>query len=418
MKPLNGPAESALVRHARNLSLIAVVSGIGTIGSVVFQTITIRILTPSEFGLVAALLAIANLAAVGSAALRNSVAVEYSAIPYSAQAFRQIDRSLVESIAIGLISTFAVGLLLLSSAQALNADQVAIVLVVASVVPYFISARSTGLLQGAGRALSVVVWSTASVLLQVLLMASIAFRFATIESVLIVMLIAAVFNAAGSSIQSYVNRLSTAGRYFPKRMVIVLVTSVALTWLSTSDTIFARIWASEEIAGQFAAAAAGAKVMLLVPAALSMYLLPKFVRFADNRSVMLRGVYLSLVVSLGFGGVLALMFLVFAPLIQFVLGDSYRPAVELMPILALALIPLAGAQAVFIRILTLGKIAPLVLLVSLSTLQALAFWITLPNVSEFLTAIAIVGILAVIAGVVINHRTLLKSNTTTLHSES
>ena len=418
MNSQKGLAQSSIFRHARTLSLIALVSGIGTIGSVVFQTITIRILTPSQFGLVAALLAIANLAAVGSAALRNSVAVDYSAIPHSALSFRRIDRSLVESIAIGVISTFVVGLLLLSSSQALNTDQGSIVLVVASVIPYFISARSTGLLQGAGHALSVVVWSTASVLLQVVLVAAIAFRFATIEAVLTVMLIAAAFNAAGSSIQSYMNRLSTAGRYFPKRMVIVLITSVALTWLSTSDTIFVRIWASEGVAGQFAAAAAAAKVMLLVPAALSMYLLPKFVRYAENRSVMLRGVYLSLTVSLGFGVALAVMFIFFAPIILFVLGDSYRPAIALMPSLALALVPLAGAQAVFIRILTLGKIAPLVLLISLSTFQALVFWITLPNISEFLAAIAIIGTLTVIAGVVINHRTLLKSTLTTVNSAS
>ncbi len=62
--------------HATALGSVGVASIVGAVAAFVFQIVTARLVGPDDFGLLAAFFSIVNVAAIGSSALQNSVAVQ------------------------------------------------------------------------------------------------------------------------------------------------------------------------------------------------------------------------------------------------------------------------------------------------------------------------------------------------------
>lgn len=389
---------SHLLPHVKQVGLISIMSGLGMIASAAFQFITIRALTPSEFGLLAAMLAFSNLIAVGSGALRNSVAVHSARSSRIKDDTNFFDSSFREAAVLSIAGILLLSVLFLTLANDLGTGLAAPTLVIATVFPYFLFARSSGLLQGAGHPISVVMWSSGSLIIQVVLVAGLLLiQAANTVMVLVLMLLVAVLSMAGATIQAHRLKLRNQGAAFTSTTLIVLSMSVLFSWLTASDVIFVRIFTETESSGIYAAAAVVAKLVLLIPGALTLYLLPKLVSNSSNRSLTSQGILWSLGVTFGMSLLYFFAVFPFSPFIASVFGPSYSSSAETMPWLTLAWLPWACAQALLVRMTAVGRWGSVLMLLGVTVFQTIVFVLTLPNITNFVWAVAASGVLAFIA---------------------
>jgi O-antigen/teichoic acid export membrane protein len=146
---------------------------LGVLATVVFQIVAARSLVGREFALFATFLSIVNIAAIGSGALQNAVAVNMARSPSF-----DVDRAplgpvknstLIEAIWLGGSgAVLVVGIF--SNTQTGLKEIPAIVFLAAVTVPLsFIFAQQVGLIQGAGHPVSTISWSTTSTFIRLAL---------------------------------------------------------------------------------------------------------------------------------------------------------------------------------------------------------------------------------------------------------
>lgn len=387
-------------RHGRALLAIAVISGVGVLATVGFQLVVIRGLGPVEYGLFAAFLAFINVASIGSAALRNSVAVSVAdalATGRAAVRTRSLDASTIEALVLGAICT--VGVLLASPmlGGSRGTDPIALAFVALTATPYFLFSRAQGLLQGEGNSRSVVLWSTGAQVAQFLLSIVALALGAGAKGVLAVLLLTAVAGAVGSSVEARGSGLATGGRAFTPDTTVVIALTIAFAWLTSIDVVLVRSGVEEAVAGSYAAAAVLIKTTLIIPATLSLYLLPRFVNRRRDASMTRLGVNVTLAIS--FVGGLVMLAVVYwcDDIIVAVFGGDYEDAVAILPALAVAWLPWAMAQGLLIRLTAVSSRSGLAFLVVLAIVQWFGGRAVLPGVERFIVFNGVVGTVALVA---------------------
>lgn len=391
-------------KHGRPLAAIASVSILGIIATAGFQIVASRGLGPEQFGLVAALLALVNVASIGSSALRNAVAVNVAGAPHLASDSRR-DPSLVEAYALGGLAVIALIAASPWMLPGIGVPAAAFALTISALIPYFLFARAQGILQGIGRSTSVIWWSTGAQVLQLGLTLIVIIAGAGATGVLAAVFATALIGAIGASLQARRTGYLPHGRAFTRASVVVLLLTISFAWLTNSDVIFVRIWDNASDAGNYAAAAVLVKTTLILPTTLSLYLLPRFVRSRDDAATTRRGVLVMLAITLAGGLIIYLaLALLGGPVVALVFGNAYQPTVSILPALALSWLPWALAQAMLVRMVAMASSAAVAALLVAGIVQVGAAALTLPNTELFVAANGLTG-LAVFASMFVAHMT-------------
>lgn len=384
-------------QHARALAGVLVVSAVGVASTAAFQLLVIRGLGPSVYGLLASFLALINVASIGSAALRNSVAVA------TAEARRRpvrrgprLDGSTIEALVLGAICTVGV----LVASPLLGSGEVsplALVFAALTVGPYFLFARAQGLLQGAGRARAVVLWSTGAQVLQLgLSVVALALGWSAV-GVLGALLLTSVLGTVGAAAQARRGALGTGPRAFSADTVVVLLLTVVFTWVTSMDVVLVRGGSPADVAGAYAAAVTVIKTILIVPSTLSLYLLPRFVARRDDSSMTRLGVAVTLGITLVASLVMVGLVTWLGDVVAAIFGDGYAQTAELLPLLAVAWIPWAMAQGLLIRLTAASTRVGVGALLVLALVQWFGGKAALPSVETFIVFNGAVGVAVLVA---------------------
>ena len=390
-----------LKRHMGPVMTVGAVSAFGILATAAFYSFTGRRLGPDAFGLLAAFLSIVNIAAIGASALQNAAAVstartlaEPNDVHEPSSVSRRLDGATVEALVLGGVGTLGVVLLAPMLADRLSTSTLAIYLAALTILPSFLFSVAQGRLQGLGRASAVVGWSASSQVLRLLLAAAALAVGLGAVSVLVAVLvsIAAVAVAAGWQVRRL--QLRTTNSAFSLHSVILIMLTLSFAWLTNIDVMLVRIGSPESHAGRFAAAAVLAKMILIVPTTLSLYLLPRFVKRGRDSGAVRFGVNVILLTVLGSGLVAVLAMTVLRGfLIAVFFGSGYAEAAELLPWLSLAYLPWAIAQGLLVRLTAAVSRSTLVVFV----VAAVAQWVLAKSVLPDLGAmIAVVGGLGVV----------------------
>lgn len=383
-------------QHGRPLLVIAVVSALGIVASAGIQIVASRGLGPQGFGLLASFLALINVVAIGSAALRNSVAVIMAETQFSTSKInsrpRLIDTSMIEAIVLGGICTL--GILLVSPllASSLETNATAFILAAAIVVPYFLFARAQGLLQGSGDSRSVVWWSTSAQVTQLVLAAgALALGYGAI-GILVVYLVTVILGTIGSTLQAKSLSIPRTRKPFSMNSSVVLLLTITFAWLTNVDVILVRSGTSELVAGSFAAAAVLVKTTLILPATLSLYLLPKFVNRRHDASMTKFGVNATLGITFLSGIAMFVLVLLAGPfLVSLLFGPEFRLSSDFLPGMALMWLPWAMSLALLVRITAVASKSGLALLVVVAATQWIGATALLPDILAMMIFNGLVG---------------------------
>lgn len=383
--------------HAKPLLGVAFASGIGILASFAFQFVTLRYLSPADFGLLAAFFVIVNVAAIGSASLQSAVAVQTAAVR-SEDSVRHGFRPKipVEALALGISGGAVVTVLSGWLADMLGTTPLVVIAAAASIPLSFVFADAVGLLQGVGRVGAAVRWSTLSQASRVVF-AVLGIMLATgLGGMIGAILAALVFAVIGALWTSRRIPRPETGVFTASGLTIIALT-VSFAWLTNSDSFFLRAGAPEHLAGLYAAALVFVKTGFLLPTTLSLYLLPRFVRNRGNAALSRLGVWVTLGLSGGTGLAMILFFTLFGEwLLAFLAPNSIDAAIYLVPA-AIAYLPWIAAQGMLIKMTSIASGGAAALLVVAVLAQAASFLLVIPDINAMLIAFGAIGV-AVLAG--------------------
>jgi len=383
--------------HAKPLLGVAFASGIGILASFAFQFVTLRYLSPADFGLLAAFFVIVNVAAIGSASLQSAVAVQTAAVMPETPRRRGLRAKIpVEALTLGVGGGAVVALLSGWLAAALGTTPLVIMAAAASIPLSFVFADAVGLLQGIGRVGAAVRWSTLSQASRVVF-AVLGIVLATgLGGMIGAVLAALVFAVLGALWTSRRIPRPATGVFSASGLTIVALT-VSFAWLTNSDSFFLRAGAPEQMAGLYAAALVFVKTGFLLPTTLSLYLLPRFVRNRENAALSRLGVWVTLGLSGGTGLAMILFFALFGRwLLAFLAPSSIDAAIYLVPA-AIAYLPWIAAQGMLIKMTSIASGSAALLLVVAIFAQAVSFLLVIPDITAMLILFGAIGV-AVLAG--------------------
>ena len=383
--------------HARGLAVVVIASAVGILASFGFQVVSARYLGVADFGLLAAFLVIINVASVGSSALQNSVTVHTAAAERSASRGQWP----VEALILGFAGAAAVAIVSPWLADGLDTD-VVVVLAAAAFIPLaFVFADGLGVLQGSGRVSTAVWWSTLAQIARIVL------------AVIVVAIGAGLAGMVGAVIGAVILTVlgvTWSGRMLhrPTRSVFnlaggtIIVLTVCFAWLINSDVIFLRGGAQDEVVGSYAAAAVLVKTGFLIPATLSLYLLPRFVRQRDNRAVSRVGVLVTLALSLATSAAMLVLFALLGPwLIGLLYGPQYAAGAELRVPLTVAYLPWIAAQGLLIKLTSSASRAGALLVIAATIAQAALFPFVIPDVPAMLVTFGVIGAIVLVGFLIV-----------------
>ncbi|MGO4691578.1 lipopolysaccharide biosynthesis protein [Glaciibacter sp. 2TAF33] len=396
-------------QHGRAILEIGLVSVLGILATAGFQIVSLRGLGAEQYGLLASFLALINVAAIGSSALRNSVAVTTADVTRPPQARNprrgRLDSSMIEALVLGGACTCAIVFLSPWLASSLAANAPAVIFTAAAMVPYFLFSRAQGLLQGSGDSRSVVWWSTGAQLVQIALaVAALLLGFGPL-GILAALVLTAAFGAFGASIQARGFGVPGVRRPFSFNSSVVLLITIAFAWLTNIDVVLVRAGAPEDVAGAYAAAAVLVKTTLIIPATLALYLLPRFVSRRKDAAMTRLGVNVTLGITLMAGLAMFFVVLLGGPLIvQLLFGPGYQASGRILPWFALAWLPWALVQGVLTRLTAASSKVALAVLVLAIVGQWITATILLPNVFAMILANGCLGLVVFVCLFVIHLR--------------
>ena len=385
-----------LRRHAGPLLSVGGLAVLGILSTSAFQIVTGRGLGPKAFGLLAAFLAIVNIAAIGASALQNSAAV-VTAAPQEMLSGprRRLDGPMIEALLLGGAVTVAVLAASAPIAHSLGTSELTVILAALTVIPSFLFSVALGRLQGAGRAMAVTGYSTASQILKLGLAVVVLVAGLGAVSVLFSVLLAIAAVTAAASWQTVRLGLRTGAAAFSRRSIVVISLTLAFAWLTNIDVVLVRAHTGETVSGAFAAAAVLAKMGLLIPTVLSLYLLPRFASRGDDRGAVRFGVNVVFLTVLASGLGLALFVRLFGDiLVGLLFGSGYHLAAQILPWMALAYLPWALAQGLLISLTARASRGALAILLAAAVAQWVSATVFLPDVKAMITAIGVTGLVA------------------------
>lgn len=391
--------------HAKALFAVGIASVLGILASFVFQLLSARSVTPSEFGLLSAFFVIVNVAAVGSASLQSTVTVKTAeALSAPVPVSRSSRRLPFEALVLGLAGGALVALASPWLADALDTNP-PIILAAAVTIPLsFVFADAMGLLQGSGRISQAVWWSTFSQLGRVLFAIIVIIAGLGLGGMVGTVLAALLIAVVGGLWSARRIPRPAQGVFSLDGLTIVALT-IAFAWLTTSDVIFLRAGAPSDLAGIYASATVLVKAGLLLPSTLSLYLLPRFVKHRDNPNLARVGVLVTLGVSLATSLIMIVGFAVLGDwLISLIYKEDYSSAAELLVPAAVAYLPWIAAQGMMIKMTSFASRGAALLLLVAVAAQAIGFSVTVPDVYAMLTVFASIGFVVLTTFLLIDAR--------------
>src|SRR5438045_2395753 len=171
----------------------------------------------------------------------------------------------------------------------------------------------------------------------------------------------------------------TAATGLPRRRLATLpnaaaaVGLTALTALATSDLLVAKLAFPSARAGDYATASVGARVLLLLPIAVTTVLFPRVATLRDKRRERRHLLAGLLAVGVTAAVATALLWTLATPLIDLTFGSKYDHAASWLGPLSLAMALYALATAYLYHFLSLGQSRFAVVLLGLLTLQLAIF---------------------------------------------
>ncbi len=391
--------------HGRALLAVGVASALGIIASFAFQLLSARFLSPADFGLLAAFFVIVNVAAIGSASLQNSVTVQTaSALTPADPAPAPRRRWPVDAILLGAGGAVVVAVLAPWLASALSTTPLVILAAAATIPMSFVFADAMGLLQGSGQVARAVWWSTFSQTARVAF-AVLAIAVGTGLGGIVGAVLAALIVAVIGGVWTARRVPRPVDGVFSRSGIVIVVLTVAFAWLTSSDVIFLRAGAPEDLAGMYASVTVLVKTGFLLPSTLSLYLLPRFVKHRDNPDMSRIGVLATLGLSLGTSVAMIVVFLLLGDwIVALIYPAAYAPASDLLVPAALAYLPWIAAQGMMIKMTSSASPAAAVLLLGASVAQWIAFTVAIPDITAMLISYAVIGTVVLVAFFTIDMR--------------
>ena len=391
--------------HAKALMAVGVASVLGIVASFAFQLVSARFISPADLGLLAAFLVIVNVAAIGSASLQSTVTVQTAhALTDADGSPRRERRWPLDAIFLGLGGGAVVAVLSPWLASTLNTTPLVILAAAATIPLSFVFADAMGLLQGSGKVAQAVWWSTFSQVARVIF-AVLAISVGTGLGGIMGAVLAALVVAAVGGVWTARKVPRPRNGVFTSSGIAIVVLSVAFAWLTSSDVIFLRAGAPEDLAGFYASAIVLVKTGFLLPSTLSLYLLPRFVKHRDNPELSRIGVLATLGLSLATSIVMILAFLVLGDwIIGLIYKPDYAPAADLLVPTALAYLPWIAAQGMMIKMTSSASRGAAAILVAAAVAQWIAFTLTIPNPTAMLISYAAIGTVVLVAFFAIDMR--------------
>jgi O-antigen/teichoic acid export membrane protein len=376
------------------LSAISATSLLGIFAAFLFQILTARALGPSEFSLFAAFLAIVNIGAIGSSALQNAVTVQTARSISGSQdltAKAKLDSTLVEALLIGFVLFIFTVIFSESLATYLLAPSWAIVLAGLSLILSFLLARHLGIIQGSGKALGTVWWSSGHAIIRLVLGSSallISFGFAGFVGVVMTSLLAVTV-----LVGFYVRKIPARPNHSPfdRSTMAVLLSTIAFAWLTNVDVIFLRALADPVESGNYAVVALLVKTGFIVPGTLSLYFLPRLI----HNNAMSSGLAIPISITvIGILGLTVFLWVLGPTIVRVFFGTGYQVTSGFLLMLCISLAPWVVLQTILIRTNGLATIsAPIVLLI-LASIQWPLLSLTLPSIESMAIANGALGLIA------------------------
>ncbi|MFJ2368624.1 lipopolysaccharide biosynthesis protein [Microbacterium sp. NPDC087665] len=384
--------------HGKALLAVGVASGLGIIASFAFQLVSARFVSPADFGLLAAFFVIVNVAAIGSASLQSTVTVQTaSTLTLPDEARRARRRVPLDAILLGVGGGAVIAVLSPWLATALNTTPLVILAAAVTIPLSFVFADAMGLLQGSGQVAQAVWWSTFSQIARVLF-AVLAIAIGTGLGGIIGAVLAALVVAVVGGVWTARRVPRPLNGVFSSAGITIVILTVAFAWLTSSDVIFLRAGAPEDLAGIYAAAIVLVKTGFLIPSTLSLYLLPRFVKHRDNPNISRVGVLATLGLSLATSVAMLVVFLLLGDwIIALIYKPAYAAAAALLVPTTLAYLPWIAAQGMMIKMTSSASRGAAGILLLAAVAQWITFTITIPDVTAMLTAYGVIGAVVLIA---------------------
>lgn len=406
--PPAGPKSLAthVKAHARGLSAVVIASAVGILASFVFQVMTARFLGAADFGLLASFFVIVNVAAIGSSALQNAVTVHTAAeLAHPTLESPQTRRRWpTDALILGLGGASVVAGLSPWVSAALDTTPWVVLAAAVTIPLSFLFADAVGLLQGSGQVSRAVWWSTMSQLFRVVFAVVAVIVGVSLWGIVGAVLAALVVAVAGAAWSARTTPRPREG-VFSSAGAAIIVLTVGFAWLTSSDVLFLRAGGPETLAGLYAAVTVLVKTGFLLPATLSLYLLPRFVRHRDNPQLSRLGVVVTLALSLATSAGMTIVFALCGDwLIVFLYGEAYRPAAAFLIPASLAYLPWIAAQGVLIKVTSTASLSGAIGVATAVVLQCAAFTLLVPDVYAMLLVLGLLGVVVLTAFLVIDLR--------------
>jgi len=374
------------------LGAISLVSFLGVFAAFLFQILTARQLGPIDFSLFAAFLAIVNIGAIGSTALQNAVTVQtarYIAVGKSGGRSSKLDPTLIEATVIGLAFFIAIAALSGPLSDYLGAPRWTVLLAAISLILSFLLARHLGIIQGSGRALSTVWWSSGHAIVRLILGSSVfLFAFGVggfVAVVMVSMIIMTIW------VSLYLRKIPNRPDHAPfdRPTIAVLLSTISFAWLTNVDVIFLRALASPLDSGNYAVVALLVKTGFIIPGTLSLYFLPKLVERNSKSSELVIPIAITT-----FGIIVLTAFLwLFGPLVvKTFFGGGYEVTSEFLLLMCVSLAPWVILQTLLIRTNGLATIAAPIVLILSAAIQWPLFAFTLPDIEAMIISNGALGV--------------------------
>jgi O-antigen/teichoic acid export membrane protein len=224
-------------------------------------------------------------------------------------------------------------------------------------------------------------------------------------SVLFAVLVAIVAVAVAASWQTRRLHVRSTAKAFSRRSTVLILLTLSFAWLTNIEVVLVRANTGDDVSGGFAAGAVLAKMILLVPTVLSLYLLPRFVfRRTDARTVRYGiNIVLGTVLASGLAAAAGVA-LLGDFLVRLLFGPGYDLAAELLPWMAIAYLPWALAQGLLISLTASASRHALGVLVAAAVVQWVAASILLPDIHAMIVGIGVIGLVTTAALFVLHLR--------------
>jgi O-antigen/teichoic acid export membrane protein len=344
--------------------VLALAVGIANALNAVFQFALARILERGEYSLLAALFAVVLIGAVPPLAFQATTA---RSVASSLAEGRSVEAGLFLRGTLRSVLVWTAALLLLTAvlvpigaalglAHPLAIGATAATVAIALAIPVV-----WGGLQGAGRFRDL---SLATLLFAgTRLAAGLAIGFAGggVGAIMLGVAGATALTALVSLVPLRGLLALTGGERLPRRRLATLpnaaaaVALTALTALATSDLLVAKLAFASGQAGDYATASVGARVLLLIPIAVTTVLFPRVATLRDRqreRAHLLAGL---LAVGITAAAATALLWTLAKPLIDLTFGSKYDHAAAWLGPLSLAMALYALATVYLYHFLSLGR---------------------------------------------------------------